>query len=72
MKDRPIVDAFTDAWTNWTVDQHVGGVASGTTPTDCPNRLENMRFDALSQYPRLYDSSVAYLCQLHVFHDGLF
>lgn len=71
MKNRPILNAFLDAWENWDVDQHVGGIASGRTPADCMNRLLSLRFDKLNDFPRLYDADVQYLCQVHEFHDSI-
>jgi hypothetical protein len=69
LADRSIADAFMDAWDNWAVDQHVGGVASGKTSSGCLDRLLNMRLSTMNNYPRLYDDDVKYLCQVHVFHD---
>jgi hypothetical protein len=71
MKNRPILNAFLDAWENWDVDQHVGGIASGRTPIDCMTRLLSLRFDKLNDFPRLYDADVQYLCQVHEFHDSI-
>ena len=69
MANRSILDAFVDAYDNWDVEQHVGGIASGKDPQDCVDRLQHMTYGNMSSYKRLYDSDVNYLCQEHVFHD---
>ena len=62
-KQKTIKYAWKDANSDWAASQDLTVVATGTNPSNCHSRRDNMKWQNITTYARLRDGQIGWVCR---------